>query len=62
MQSAKLTHVLGLAAFSLQLLSVDAQLANTIQYVGLSGVSAQQMFLGSKNRIYFVDKTGEFPI
>ena len=37
---------------------VGAQKANTFQYVGLSGVSAQQMFLGTMNKVYIIDKTG----
>lgn len=51
-----LTHVLALA---LTASTVSAQLANTFKYVGLSGASAQQMFLGTKNKVYIVDKTGE---
>lgn len=49
-------HVLSLA---LALSPVDAQLGGTFQYVGLSGASAQQMFLGRPNKVYIVDKTGE---
>lgn len=52
-----LLHVLGLAA--LAAVPIHAQLANTIQYVGLSGVSAQQMFLGRPGKVYIIDKTGE---
>ena len=52
-------RVLGLAA--LAVVPAYAQLANTIQYVGLSGVSAQQMFLGRPGKVYIVDKTGERP-
>ncbi|ORX39085.1 glyoxal oxidase precursor [Kockovaella imperatae] len=47
-------HVLSLA---LALSPASAQLANTFQYVGLSGASAQQMFLGRPDRVYIVDKT-----
>lgn len=54
-------HVLSLAALSLTPPS-EAQLANTIQYVGLSGVSAQQLFLGTMNKVYIVDKTGVLAI
>ncbi|RSH95292.1 hypothetical protein EHS25_000379 [Saitozyma podzolica] len=32
-------------------------LSNTFQYVGLSGVSAQQLFLGRPGKVYIVDKT-----
>ena len=39
----------------------QCQKANTIQYVGLSGVSAQQMFLGTLNKVYIIDKTGMSP-
>jgi hypothetical protein len=45
-------------ALALALTPVTAQLANTFKYVGLSGVSAQQMFLGTKNKVYIIDKTG----
>jgi hypothetical protein len=58
MHISKVIHVLGLAVLSITPAEGQAQLANTIQYVGLSGVSAMQMFLGTKNKIYFVDKTG----
>lgn len=50
-----LLHALSLAA--LAALPAQAQLANTFQYVGLSGVSAQQMFLGTLHKVYIVDKT-----
>ncbi|KGB75973.2 glyoxal oxidase [Cryptococcus deuterogattii R265] len=50
-----LLHALSFAA--LAALPAQAQLANTFQYVGLSGVSAQQMFLGTMNKVYIVDKT-----
>ena len=55
-------HVLTLASFLLPPLSVSAQSAsaskaNTYEYVGLSGVSAQQLFLGRPGKVYIVDKT-----
>ncbi|GAA5955092.1 hypothetical protein JCM21900_001609 [Sporobolomyces salmonicolor] len=34
---------------------------NTIEIVGNSGVSAQQMFLGQSNKVYIVDKTERNP-
>ncbi|WVQ63929.1 uncharacterized protein L199_002085 [Kwoniella botswanensis] len=52
-----LLHVLSLAAVSLSPVPAQAQLANTFKYVGLSGVSAQQLFLGTMNKVYIVDKT-----
>lgn len=55
-----LVHVLSLAVLALSTASVEAQLANTYQYVGLSGVSAQQLFLGRPGKVYIIDKTGEF--
>ncbi|CED84971.1 Immunoglobulin-like fold [Phaffia rhodozyma] len=51
--------VLGLAGASL---AKAASMANTFQIVGNSGVSAQQLFLGSPNKIYFVDKTENNPL
>ncbi|WWD21146.1 hypothetical protein CI109_105627 [Kwoniella shandongensis] len=50
-----LLHVLSLTAIALT--PAYAQTANTFKYVGLSGVSAQQMFLGTMNKVYIVDKT-----
>ncbi|WVN87854.1 uncharacterized protein L203_103050 [Cryptococcus depauperatus CBS 7841] len=50
-----LLHSLFLAA--LATLPANGQLANTFKYVGLSGVSAQQLFLGTMNKVYIVDKT-----
>ncbi|WVF65591.1 hypothetical protein IAT40_000321 [Kwoniella sp. CBS 6097] len=55
--SSAFLHVLSLAALALSPLESQAQLANTFKYVGLSGVSAQQLFLGTKNKVYIVDKT-----
>ena len=55
MSTSTMLHVLTLA---LTLTPVTAQLANTFKYVGLSGVSAQQLFLGTKNKVYIIDKTG----
>lgn len=54
-----LLHVLSLAALLLSPSETQAQLSNTFQYVGLSGVSAQQLFLGRPGKVYIVDKTGE---
>ena len=54
--SRRLLHVLTLASI---LLPSEAQLANTFKYVGLSGVSAQQLFLGRPGKVYIVDKTGK---
>ncbi|ODN74427.1 hypothetical protein L202_06824 [Cryptococcus amylolentus CBS 6039] len=45
----------GLAVLALPARAADR--ANTFQYVGLSGVSAQQLFLGTLNKVYIVDKT-----
>lgn len=53
----RLVHVLTLASCLLP--AASAQLGNTFKYVGLSGVSAQQMFLGRPGKVYIVDKTGE---
>lgn len=53
-------HVLTLAAMSLAPVVVEAQTAGTFKYVGLSGVSAQQMFLGRPGKVYIVDKTGKW--
>jgi hypothetical protein len=50
-------HVLTLALALVP--DTAAQRANTFQYVGLSGVSAQQLFLGRPGKVYVVDKTGE---
>ncbi|KAK8843343.1 hypothetical protein IAR55_006999 [Kwoniella newhampshirensis] len=50
-----LLHVLSLTVLALS--PAHAQLANTFKYVGLSGASAQQMFLGTMNKVYIVDKT-----
>ena len=55
--SSTLIYVLTVAALAIT--PIHAQLANTIKYVGLSGVSAQQMFLGTMGKVYIVDKTGE---
>jgi hypothetical protein len=54
-----LLHVLSLASLLLSPAETLAQLSNTFQYVGLSGVSAQQLFLGRPGKVYIVDKTGE---
>ncbi|BGP18930.1 hypothetical protein JCM10213_005483 [Rhodosporidiobolus nylandii] len=35
---------------------------NTIEVVGESGVSAQQLFLGQSNKVYIVDKTERNPV
>ncbi|GAA5836857.1 hypothetical protein JCM11251_005807 [Rhodosporidiobolus azoricus] len=35
---------------------------NTIEVVGESGVSAQQLFLGQNNKVYIVDKTERNPV
>ncbi|ORY24774.1 glyoxal oxidase precursor [Naematelia encephala] len=51
---ATILHVLSLAALALH---AEAQAPNTFKYVGLSGVSAQQLFLGTMNKVYIVDKT-----
>jgi hypothetical protein len=53
--TSTLIHVLTLALVAT---TSAAQQANTFKYVGLSGVSAQQLFLGTKNKVYIVDKTG----
>lgn len=50
-------YALGLAA--LAVLPTEAGVGNTFKYVGLSGVSAQQMFLGRPGKVYIVDKTGQ---
>ncbi|WVR09090.1 hypothetical protein IAU60_006152 [Kwoniella sp. DSM 27419] len=57
--SSTLLHVLTLAALALGPSTgcAQSQLGNTFKYVGLSGVSAQQMFLGTMNKVYIVDKT-----
>ncbi|WWC91234.1 uncharacterized protein L201_006176 [Kwoniella dendrophila CBS 6074] len=52
-----LLHVLSLATLALVPAQIQAQAPNTFKYVGLSGVSAQQMFLGTSNKVYIVDKT-----
>jgi hypothetical protein len=57
-----LLHVLSLASLLLSPAETQAQLSNTFQYVGLSGVSAQQLFLGRPGKVYIVDKTGECEI
>ncbi|KAF8334022.1 DUF1929-domain-containing protein [Cantharellus anzutake] len=36
--------------------------ANTFQVIGTSGVSAQQLFLGTANKVYVVDKTEDNPL
>ena len=55
------------AACALNTLSVNAQSdgqpshagtgPGTFEIVGLSGVSAQQLFLGNKDKVYIIDKT-----
>ncbi|KAK4687301.1 hypothetical protein P7C73_g2818, partial [Tremellales sp. Uapishka_1] len=55
LRSSKLLHVLSLAAVFLP--SAAGDVNNTFQYVGLSGVSAQQIFLGRPGKVYIVDKT-----
>nr|XP_018259146.1 glyoxal oxidase [Kwoniella dejecticola CBS 10117]OBR81304.1 glyoxal oxidase [Kwoniella dejecticola CBS 10117] len=50
-------HVLSLTALSVAPSLAQAQTPNTFKYVGLSGVSAQQLFLGTLNKVYIVDKT-----
>ncbi|GAA5992270.1 hypothetical protein JCM11641_002728 [Rhodosporidiobolus odoratus] len=50
---------------SLALAASVAQAApadNTIEVVGDSGVSAQQLFLGQSNKVYIVDKTERNPV
>lgn len=39
-----------------------AQKPNTIVNVGNSGVSAQQLFLGTMSKLYFIDKTEDNPL
>ncbi|SGY66362.1 BQ5605_C004g02665 [Microbotryum silenes-dioicae] len=43
-------------------LSSAAPADNTIEIVGNSGVSAQQLFLGQSNKVYIVDKTERNPV
>lgn len=57
--TATMLHVLTLAAISLAPAIIDAQSPGTFKYVGLSGVSAQQLFLGRPGKVYIVDKTGQ---
>ncbi|WWC73126.1 uncharacterized protein I206_107092 [Kwoniella pini CBS 10737] len=57
LSSSTFLHVLSLTALSIAPLTVQAQTPNTFKYVGLSGVSAQQLFLGTLNKVYIVDKT-----
>ena len=58
MTSSTFLHVLTLASVTLS--PVSAQLADTFKYVGTSGASAQQMFLGRPGKVYIVDKTGQY--
>ncbi|GAA5864012.1 hypothetical protein JCM8547_005308 [Rhodosporidiobolus lusitaniae] len=52
-----------LSASSLSSSTVHAAPAdNTIEVVGESGVSAQQLFLGQDNKVYIVDKTERNPL
>ncbi|ORY61159.1 copper radical oxidase [Leucosporidium creatinivorum] len=57
---ARLAASLALAA-SLSLVAA-APADNTIEIVGDSGVSAQQLFLGQSNKVYIVDKTERNPV
>lgn len=41
---------------------VSAQTPGTFQIVGNSGVSAQQLFLGTKDKVYIIDKVQNNPI
>ncbi|GAA5898861.1 hypothetical protein JCM6882_004016 [Rhodosporidiobolus microsporus] len=43
-------------------LAAAAPKDNTIEVVGDSGVSAQQLFLGQNNKVYIVDKTERNPV
>ncbi|GAA6063549.1 hypothetical protein JCM10212_002661 [Sporobolomyces blumeae] len=52
---------LALAAAASAPLSHAAPADNTIEIVGESGVSAQQLFLGQSNKVYIVDKTERNP-
>lgn len=54
----RLLQFLAIAGLAIAPLAVEAQKANTFKYVGLSGVSAQQLFLGRPGKVYIVDKTG----
>lgn len=56
---ARSSTVMQVLALTFAVTATSAQLANTFRYVGLSGVSAQQMFLGTKDTVYIVDKTGQ---
>ncbi|KAI5479758.1 glyoxal oxidase [Pseudohyphozyma bogoriensis] len=52
--------LLGLSLGASGVLAAPA--ANTIEIVGDSGVSAQQLFLGTSNKVYIVDKTENNPL
>ncbi|GAA6043740.1 hypothetical protein JCM8097_000504 [Rhodosporidiobolus ruineniae] len=50
------------ALAALATLATAAPKDNTIEVVGDSGVSAQQLFLGQNNKVYIVDKTEANPV
>ncbi|KAL8277617.1 hypothetical protein RQP46_010049 [Phenoliferia psychrophenolica] len=55
----RIASALLITSFHLSTLAAPAD--NTIEIVGLSGVSAQQLFLGQSNKVYIVDKTENNP-
>ena len=54
--TALLLSVLSLGSLFIQP-AAAANKGGTFEYVGLSGVSAQQLFLGAPGKVYIVDKT-----